>query len=79
MEEPGSSGATLMRNSVQLDEKHNAAIRTAIAEHLSYLLKREASQAAWVDQIREQEALVARYRVMEQETTDASSPIWKQI
>jgi hypothetical protein len=53
-----------MRNSVQLDQKHNEAIRAEIADRLSYLLP------LIEDQIQEQEAHVMRLQMMEQETTD---------
>jgi hypothetical protein len=61
-----------MRNSVQLDQKHNEAIRAEIADRLGYLLpsKPSPSQTAMVNQIREQEANVTRLQMMEQETTD---------
>ena len=53
-----------MRNSVQLDQNHNEAIRAEIADRLSYLLP------LIEDQIQEQEAHVMRLQMMEQETTD---------
>ena len=59
-----------MRHSVQFDEKHNAAIRQEIADRLTYLLKKEASQAPWTHRIREKVGLIIRFQEMEQETTD---------
>jgi hypothetical protein len=66
-----------MRNSVQLDRNHNAAIRTEIADRLGHLLSREPPPPPMaldqireaVDQIREQEYHLMRLQ-MEQETTD---------
>ncbi len=55
-----------MRNSVQLDQNHNEAIRAEIADRLSYLL----SPPPFEDQIQEQGAHVMHLQMMEQETTD---------
>jgi hypothetical protein len=60
-----------MRNSVQISQNHNEAIRAEIAERLGYLLSRTESQSPSEDQIREQESsLLARYQMVEEETTD---------
>jgi hypothetical protein len=55
-----------MRNSVQLEQNHNEAIRAEIADRLSYLL----SPPPFGDQIQEQEADVMRLQTMAQEMTD---------
>ena len=55
-----------MRNSVQLDQNHNEAIRAEIADRLGYLLSGEPP----LDQIRKQKQQVMRFQAMEQETTD---------
>ena len=55
-----------MRNSVQLDQNHNEAIRAEIADRFDYLLPPPLVE----DQIQEQEAYVMRLQMMEQETTD---------
>ena len=61
-----------MRNPVQLDQHHNEAIRTEIADRLRYLLSSDVSslQVAEVGQIQEQAANLMRLQIMEQETTD---------
>jgi hypothetical protein len=58
-----------MRNSAQLDQHHNKAIRTEIADRLRYVLSREVSslRIAEVDQIQDD---LLRLQMMEQETTD---------
>jgi hypothetical protein len=55
-----------MRNSVQLDQNHNEAIRAEMADRLSYLLSLPLVEG----KIQEQEAHVMRLQMMEQETTD---------
>jgi hypothetical protein len=59
-----------MRNPVQLDQHHNEAIRTEIADRLRYLLSSEVSSIAEMDQIQEQAVNLMRLQSMEQETTD---------
>jgi hypothetical protein len=55
-----------MRNSVQLDQNHNEAIRAEIADRFDYPLPPPLVE----DQIQEQEAYIMRLQMMEQETTD---------
>ena len=59
-----------MRNPVQLDQHHNEAIRTEIADRLRYLLSSEVSSIAEIDEIQEQAVNLMRLQSMEQETTD---------
>jgi len=59
-----------MRNPVQLDQNHNDAIRTEIADRLGYLLPREPSPPLAGDQIQEREDQIMRFQMMKQETTD---------
>jgi hypothetical protein len=62
-----------MKNPVQLDQNHNNAIRTEIAERLGYLLSREVSSpplAPVEHSIPKQEADLLRLQMMQRETTD---------